>query len=121
MWKAIANAMINPNNISNDSEGYNGEEVYNNIKSFWKIMDFVVLGSIIIVTPISFDYYEDTKEVVDLYDELDEENKDNKKKKKKKKNPAQNYYYELFFMRVFKNLNNATIFNYLVSTTMRPF
>jgi OFA family oxalate/formate antiporter-like MFS transporter len=128
MWVAIADAMINPNNLSSDKDGYYSEEVFRNVKSFWKIMAYVVLGAIVLVTPISFDYYEDDIQVEDLteneYDEINEETKTDKKEEEKKK-PSTKLLLKIFFSWEYTSLclmqNGTAIFNYLVSTTMRPF
>jgi MFS family permease len=128
MWVAIADAMINPNNLINDKEGYYSEEVFSKVKSFWKVMAFMVLGAIIIVTPLSFDYYEDDNEIDNLtgnnYVALNGDNTVNKKEEKKEK-PNTKLILRIFFSWEYSRLCLmqicTTIFVYLVNTTMRPF
>ena len=62
IWTWIGDNMINPKKLEVEKSGYYCHEISIKINDFWKIMIFVVIGFIIIVGLLSFEYYEDVIE-----------------------------------------------------------
>lgn len=133
LWSAIADKIVNPNGekIPKNSDYYpEKSSVSSDIKKFWLFMIFTVIGCLIVVFILGFDYYEDKKEESEeIYGDtispeeglIDENNK--KKTENKKVNTRLLLriffsweYNKIVFMQVF-----CSIFLYLLSITMKSF
>ena len=134
IWTAIADNLINPKKIkvqeSGDYKKYYTPDISKKIIDFWKIMIFVVIGAMIIVGLLSFEYYEDDIEKEDLINEDDNNDEDEKidlKIKKKKDNDKINHklilriFFSWEYIRLVLMQFGCSMFLYLVSIMMRPF
>ena len=137
IWTAIADNMINPSKEklekSGDYENYFSPKVSTKIIDFWKIMIFIVIGFMIIVGLLSFEYYEDEIEKEDLINNeddnvnVDDKNNDleNKEAKDDEKKINNNLIFRILFsweyLRLVLMQFGSSMFLYLVSIMMRPF
>ena len=135
MWSAIADKIINPKG-EKPVNGYYPKDssVSSDIKKFWLFMIFAIVGCLIIVFLLGFDYYEDNNNNNNDDDENINENFDeddlideNKKKESPKEDKKVNTrlllriffsweFTKLVLMEVF-----CSIFLFLLSITMKSF
>ena len=119
-WTFIADSLINPDDKKVEEDGYYNISVADKIKDFWLLMTFIVIGFMVIIGLLAFDYYEDKKDSQssDLIESKEEE------KKKDKKIDTRliiKIFFSWEFSRVVIMQIGCTIFLYMVSVTMRPF
>ena len=112
--------LINPDDKKVEEDGYYNILVADKIKDFWLLMTFIVIGFMVIIGLLAFDYYEDKKDSQssDLIESKEEE------KKKDKKIDTRliiKIFFSWEFSRVVIMQIGCTIFLYMISVTMRPF
>jgi OFA family oxalate/formate antiporter-like MFS transporter len=121
MWSAIADKIINPEN-KQTVDGYYPPESpeSSNINKFWLFMIFTVIGCLIIVFLLGFDYEEDNNNGNEnklIEENKEKENKDNKVNTKL----LLKIFFSWEYSRIVIMSVCCTIFIYLLSITMKSF
>ena len=119
-WTFIADSLINPDDKKVEEDGYYNISVADKIKDFWLLMTFIVIGFMVIIGLLAFDYYEDKtdSQSFDLKESKEEEKKEDKKIDTRL---IIKIFFSWEFSRVVIMQIGCTIFLYMVSVTMRPF